>query len=169
MLNLVAKAKLTQVSDDRVKYVSENMRESDVREVWASNRNDPAKALDTSIKLSDWSAVLVIDGDILGVVGLVTENRLGGAGVPWFLGTHNVAKHAKTFLEVSGIIIDLMHHRSNLLVNYVHAENHESINYLLRVGFKVNEVPERIGPDGELFHKFSRTYPGKRECVIQSL
>jgi hypothetical protein len=166
MLNLVSSATLTNVEEDRINYIAEHMREADVAEVWASNRMTPVEALDRSVLMSDWSKVLMIDGDILGILGMVVGQEPGRAGVPWFLGTHNVRKHAKTFLSISGPLLRLMHNCAPVLVNYVHADNVDALRYLERVGFEIEDEPEPIGAQGEMFYKFWKEYdPYSQESV----
>lgn len=171
MLNLVSEGKLSPITADDLSYIADNMRPADVAEVWASGRNDPWQALVYSVKLSDWCRILTINGDILGVIGIVVEERLGGAGVPWFLGTDNVRKHAKTFVAISGTLVGILHTYAPLLVNYVHAENEDAIRYLEHIGFEVSRKAEKVGAGGEEFFKFSREFNRDSEsevCVTHS-
>ncbi len=156
-----------QVVPKAVDYVAQVMRGSDVDEVWASRKMDPKQALVTSIMASEWSAVMWIDQQIVGIVGFVKvandSNR--DYGIPWFLGTHDLEKYPVSFVKSGKKVIAHMMTLVPYLENYVSAENITSIEFLKHMGFTIEE-PQPVGVEGELFHKF---HMGVEPCVILSL
>lgn len=142
-----------------LKWIADNMRACDKDEVMASHGMQPLHALQQSVEFSDMCSIVVIDGDICGVVGMTQFKK---TGVPWFLGTDNVKKHASQFALQSRNVIDEMVMKTDYLVNFVHSENKDSIKWLKWLGFTIDD-PEKRGIKGDLFHKF---HMGEETCVI---
>jgi hypothetical protein len=140
-------------TEQSIRFIADNMRDEDVKEVWASNRYTPFEALDSSVEASDFSTVVVIDGVPCSVFGLLVSDILTGTGVPWLLSSSEILKHKSELLRQSPRIISEMLTISPKLNNYVHTENKVSIQWLQWLGFKV-EAAIPYGRDGEMFHYF---------------
>ena len=155
-------AESVRVTAENLRHIADNMRQCDRDEVWASQRLDPLHSLVASIELSNSATVMVLNGEIAGVYGLVHDKN--GGSVPWFLGTDVVSKYPRLFVRHCKEIVEMMSKVSPYLVNFVYEKSTESIKFLKVVGFTVEETPMPVGADGELFHRFSR---GKVSCAIQ--
>lgn len=140
-------------TDELIRFIALNMRQADVDEVWASHRHLPYDALMKGWELSHRSTVVAVNGEPCVMIGLVISDILSGLGVPWMLGTEDALKYKRNFLIQAPAVIDEMLSVCPRLVNYVHAQNTVSINWLKRIGFTVDH-PEPHGVAGELFHKF---------------
>ena len=136
-----------------IKYVADNMRRADVVEVMASGDYSPSEALEMSMELSEFSSVAFINDQPCAIFGLTQGDILTGTGVPWMLGTENVVKYRRQFLNNSKQVIDDMITLCPKLVNHVHADNEVSIHWLRWLGFTIDE-PAPYGVNDELFHRF---------------
>ena len=139
---------------EAIKIIADNMREEDVKEVWASGRFTPIEALELSIESSDKSVVVYDDDVPLAALGIVLRDFLSGVGVPWLLSAKQALKHKRQFLELSPPVIDEMMEMCSKLVNHVHTENKLTIRWLKWCGFTI-EDPKPIRTTGELFHRFT--------------
>lgn len=142
-----------QVTKDFMTAIADNMRQADVVEVMASNGFTPHEAVENSVKLSDYSTAVYINNDVVAVMGLKIHSALSGTGIPWLLGTDNVVKHRRVFLQNSRAVIDDMKYHCPKLMNYVHIDNKVSIQWLKWLGFEFDD-PTPIGINGEMFHRF---------------
>ena len=136
-----------------VRFIADNMRDSDVAEVWASGRYTPLSALDISVSGSDKVVVVYHDDTPLAVLGLVVRDLLAGVGTPWLLSAKHALGHKRQFLKLAPSIIEEMLDICPKLVNHVYIENKLTIRWLRWLGFTIDDaVP--IQGTGELFHKF---------------
>ena len=136
-----------------LQFIADNMRDADIDEVRAASNKDPLTAVTEGVKVSDFTSVAVINGDIVAVMGVVKGSALTDNGVAWLLGTTFVDKHRREFLESSHKVLNAMLDICPELSNYVHAENKTSIRWLKWLGFQIND-PEPFGVNDELFHEF---------------
>lgn len=146
-------------TDEMVRKIASDMRQSDLEEVWASHRWTPLQAMLKSVEVSDYSTAIVIDGELCGIFGLRVDSYLSGRGLPWMLTSNNMINYKRDFILKTRPVIDQMMEVVPYLENYVHAKNKLSIRWLKWVGFTV-EQPEPVGYNGELFHKFHITKGG---------
>jgi hypothetical protein len=147
-------ADLVTTTQEHIEYVAQNMRAEDRAEVMASNGLYPLPALNKSLEISAWKVTLLIDEEILGIIGLVaTDDPL--LGIPWMLGTDNIKKRSKSFMRVMPTVVQVMKSFTPTLTNYVHAENKPAIRYLTQAGFNLQKEPDPMGIDGALFYKFT--------------
>ena len=146
--------KFVEPNFDRLVHISENMREADRIEVWASHKMTPIEAVINSVELSDMVSVAVYKTKPCAVFGLVKRDLLTGTGCPWLLGTDDIDLCKRDFIlhKREGVKEMLTHCRR--LENYVHVANTKSIRWLKTMGFKFGK-PERLGFNGEYFVKFS--------------
>ena len=144
---------LIQPDTDAVRYIAENMRQSDIDEVWASNNHTPLEALVNGWENSHGSLIVQINGDPCVMLGLVRLDFLSGHGTPWLLGTDSSLKYKREFLKQVPAVIEEMLGICQTLSNYVHVNNSVSIRWLKRIGFTICE-PEVYGVEGEMFHRF---------------
>ena len=144
-------------TDEGIQYIADNMRQDDIDEVWRCNQMTPHDALSESIKASEESYMIIINGEPVGVFGVVSPGMMNIAGVPWMLGTEGVVQHVTVFIRRTSEVIDRMLVKYGQLYNYVDTKNKKSIRMLRLIGFKI-EDPEPYGMMGHSFHKFTKGY-----------
>ena len=137
----------------RLRYIADHMRDEDVAEVWASNNHTPWESIDVSMSMTDWAVVIEANGIPLAVLGLRRANMLTGSGVPWLLSSEDALDHKRSFLELTGPVIQEMLDKCPRLVNYVHVENKLSVRWLKWLGFKLDD-PVMNPATGAMFRRF---------------
>lgn len=142
-------------TEEHIFDIASNMRAADAAEVWASQNHTPIEALMVGLKTSDFSTVILCDGRPAVMYGLVRPSLITGRGVLWMLGSEYSLKFKRHFFIQTPKVIEEMLDICPYLYNYVHAENHVSIEWLEWLGFTI-EKPEPTGIDGELFHLFHK-------------
>jgi len=140
-------------SEDHVKHVGENARETERIEIYELSRTTVLKRLERSVKLSDRTATILIDGTPVAIFGVGKATSLSDTGVPWMITTDEAAKHAKTILPYGPIMLERMKQGSKKLVNLVHVDNKKSIRWLKALGFTFGE-PQKLGWRGAEYMYF---------------
>lgn len=136
-----------------VEYLAPRLRESDVKEVWASNHHTPFMALYHSYDKSILCLTIEYDGEAVAMFGLNGENVLSNIGTVWLLGSDELFKHRIRFIRHSKRFLNIMLNMYPTIFNYVHAENKESIDWLIHCGAKIAE-PQPYGMEQEMFRYF---------------
>lgn len=98
---------------------------------------------------------------LFGVAGLSLLTGVAGCGsvgMPWMVGSDELAHHGKTLVSRGRHYVGLMHEEYRFLVNRVDSRNKAAKRWLRRIGF-VLYPPEPYGPDGLPFHRFARKAP----------
>lgn len=86
-------------------------------------------------------------------------------GLVWLLGTERLVDKQTEFLRRCRHVLDILHRRYPLLVNYADARNEVHLRWLRWCGFKVLRTVPVAGAAGIPFHEIARY---KRiECVPQ--
>lgn len=116
--------------------------------------SSPEKALHESFMLSDFVKTVLVDGEIVAMLGVAPLNQSDVVGVPWMLGADGLSKARRSFPIYTKKILALMHRRFPILCNYVHCENEESIRWLKHIGFTFSNTI--TVPSGALFFEFVR-------------
>lgn len=138
-----------------VKPIADNLRDADAHEVWASSRLYPYDAMKISFTVSELTWTGLLDGKpvmMFGAGGYSLMEPLKGS--PWLLGTNDIIRVKTAVLRNTKKYVGLMRDRFPILENFVHAENKVSIQWLKWSGFEI-EDPRPLGPDKELFHRFT--------------
>lgn len=130
---------------DDISYISRNLRESDKKEIWASHRRLPADLL-----LLQFEAFCAADDRPFCLFGCNDE---GAVGVPWLLATEEINFHSTFFLRQSRRIAALWLSSYEMLSNYIHVENKQSIEWLKWLGF---DFRESVKINGEDFIRFEK-------------
>lgn len=139
-----------------VGFLARHMRAIDQAECRAMGR-EPKAALRHGLMASTRCWTALIAGRPHAMFGVVVESALAGRGVPWFLATDAVWRHARALLRLGPAILAEMHDSSPVLANLVSADNVRAIRLLERWGFAVDHDHVRVG---ELaFRRFSRHRP----------
>lgn len=136
-----------------MELVSANLRSADLLEISASSGQEPLEAILNGNRRSDRSAVALVDGLPVCVMGVGRLSSLSEVGVPWMLGTADLDRYAVTLMKMAPGALDEMKAGYGRLENYVDARNTRSIRWLKRLGFAF-EDPAPFGVAGLPFHRF---------------
>jgi hypothetical protein len=135
-----------------VDAMKNRLRESDVKEIWASHHHTPEEGLKLCVENSIM-CFTIENGRPIGIFGISPTNLLGDQASIFLLSTDDLKKIEKRFLRNCRKFIDYMLSHYPYLDNYVHAENKKSIEWLKFLGATVEEaVP--YGISKEMFHHF---------------
>lgn len=143
---------------DDALVVAANMREADVREVWASSHSTPEQAVRESLRVSTAAWVGYYEDAPVCVFGVAPLNMVAGIGSPWFLGTDKLLERPSSFLRRCRPYVARMLRVYPRLVNHVDDRNELSKRWLSWLGFTLCE-PEPYGPDRISFRPFHLEVP----------
>lgn len=138
---------------DPIFRVLENLREADIKEIKALNREPVVESVLMAIRSSDLKWVAYADGEPVCLFGcaLVVDTDIFGErkliGRPWLVGTDEVGRHPVALYRKSERFIDMMRHRYKRLENYVHRDNVLSVRWLRWLGFRMDSY-------GSEFYRF---------------
>ena len=130
-----------------------NMRKADVAEIWAAGRHKPLEALKLSLVVSRDPKAGLVDGRVVCMFGIAAPTLMSFTGVPWLLGSEELARHWRYFLRANIPVVARMREEYDVLANYVDARNKTAIRWLKWLGFDIKEA-QPYGPDGLPFHRF---------------
>lgn len=145
----------TEVTDEGLEHIAENMREGDREECYATlGHRRYYDALRISVLASD-SAVMAVSayGEPVAVLGVTTVSFLYNIGSPWMLGTPNAERYKRAFIDAGRTYTQFMLGEYSSLTNHVDARNTKSVAWLQRLGFSI-EKPVPYGALGLPFHPF---------------
>jgi hypothetical protein len=137
-------------------FLARHMRAIDQAECRAMGR-EPKAALRHGLLASSRCWTALVTGRPHAMFGVVVESALGGRGVPWFLGTEEVWRHARALLRLGPPILATMHDSSAVLANLVSAGNTRAIRLLERWGFAVDYDTVIVGDLA--FRRFAHRRP----------
>lgn len=139
------------------------LRAMDLRELLAVTKGEPEVLLARDIACSDLAWAAMVDGECHALFGVCPFQPQPGVGVPWFLGTDEVIRFRREWLQAAPLFIKAMHRLYPTLTNAVHQDNASSIRWLKRLGFQVLNESLFIGD--EPFLIFTRI----QQCVTPQL
>jgi hypothetical protein len=99
-----------------------------------------------------WTAM--IGDEVHAMFGVVIVACAEAEGIPWFLGSDEVARHARLLIGMGPQILADMHGYAPNLRNFVSARNRQAIRLLWHWGFTVE--PALVVVRGVAFHRFIR-------------
>lgn len=137
--------------DDAI-WLTERLRTRDREEALASFE-DIDTAIRHSITASPICDVAEIDGVGIFIIGCAPDTQVAGRGIPWLLGTKDVAHHPGALTKITKHYIVRFLERWPVLLNFVDERNVTSVRWLRRLGFTICE-PLAFGRNGEPFHPF---------------
>ena len=136
----------------------------DAYEVLSSDGLSPLDALLMSLERSYECHTILRNGEPMGMFGV----GYGGdtmSGVPWMLTDGDFQGFRKKFLKQGRQWIGNLKKRHQVLFNYVHSENTDSIRWLKWLGFKfMRAIPKYGFGKSDTFYEF---YLVSNECVAQ--
>lgn len=152
---------LSRLPDDTIgealSYLADNLRETDLNEIWAQLGVGPEVALPASVEASS-KAWLITDqtGLPIALFG-VAPTALPDVGAPWLVGTPGVDADSLSFARKTRHYVGVVQRDYRVLTNFVDARNETAIDWLLFAGFNLIDADPRHGPEERLFFQFSRT------------
>jgi len=137
-----------------IAVIAANMCEADAVEIMLSDGLEPLPALERACRDSDEVNTIVSpEGELLGMFGLSYIDELTGS--PWMLTTGKLSNYYMQFLRESRNWIKHANNQKELLINFVHVDNQNAINWLKFLKFKfIRKVTYGVGK-GE-FYEFVR-------------
>lgn len=121
------------------------LRQSDIAEMALTWTGSPETRLAESVRVSDESWALLIDGQIEAVFGLV---RYPEWSVPWMRCSAAVGLHARELLAHGHAWLNSVRDPRAPFANTVAASNAEAHKMLVRLGFVIGDTAPEQGPPG---------------------
>jgi len=156
------KVRVRRSSLEDALFISENMREADVQEVWASDNLTPEEAIVSSFKASTICCTIE-NGQPIAMFGVVPKGLVGKSGTIWMLATDAIEKIKYKFLKYNRKFIGGILEQYPYLHNFVDARNQRSINWLRFCGAEI-DPPEPYGAERQPFCYFS--FEKKRQAIV---
>lgn len=144
---VVRRSKLSDID-----AMKDRLRESDVKEIWASHNHRPEEAIRRCVEDTLLSCTIE-NGRPIGIFGISTDQVLGNKATIWMLATDDLNKINRRFVRNSRVFVLMMLRFYPLLENFVHVNNKKSILWLRWLGAVIEEA-RPYGCEGELFHRF---------------
>ncbi len=129
------------------------VRQADLDEIEAASDSEPLEALVKSLTSSNSPKTGLIDGEVVCMFGVATNNLLSVRGCPWLLSSDMLINHAKPFLKRSREYVNSLKEDYMYLCNFVDARNKHAIRWLEWLGFDILPT-QAYGPHGIMFHPF---------------
>ena len=127
--------------------VAARMSPADAAEAWAAGRQTPLQAAETSVAMSVWSNVWLVDGVPGCIYGVATANLIDDTALVWMLSTDLVKRHSIAFLRNFKAEIGKMLEIYPTLYTAVDARHSVCLRWLRWTGFDVQE-PAAFGAAG---------------------
>lgn len=112
------------------------------------------QALERGLLTSARAWTALVDDQPHAMFGVVVESAVCGDGIPWFLGSNLVARHARTLVAKGPVIVTRMHRHGRRLCNFVSSDNRQAIRLLEHWGFTVEQ--EQVVMRQVAFRRFIR-------------
>lgn len=129
------------------------MRQEDRDEIWHLARVLPEEALVGGLMSCEYNRTVLLDGKVVCMFGI--GGTKGEVGVPWMLASDLLLKIRKPFLRECKEFLREMSEGFPSLSNVAWSKNTTHIKWLRWLGFEIKPaIP--MGPDGELYHEFSK-------------
>jgi len=138
-----------------IEVLANTMRLEDVEEVRASHGHTPIEAIESSVRNSTMTKAIVINGDVVGIMGVVPVAIIGGEGCPWWLSSTNLDKYKLSFIKLLKANSEKLFgikEGYDILYNYVDARYQKSVKWLKWMGFQVSTNTVPYGQEGCQFH-----------------
>jgi hypothetical protein len=135
---IAAPIRLVRGSADHVSNLAERLRPIDRIECEAMGRS-AEQALRHGLVASARTWTALIGDEPHAMFGVVVESVASGHAIPWFLGSNQVARHARLLIAQGPAILTAMHCHGSRLCNFVSSDNRQAIRLLEHWGFTVEQ------------------------------
>lgn len=147
-------ARLVRALPEHIEPVSNNVRQQDIDEIYASGGWTIRECLEWAFENSFWVSTILNDDEPVAILGVTPYSYVSEVAVPWLIATKSVTKIPVQFLRISRKYVQTVSDIYPILINYVDDRHSESIRYLKSVGFSVSD-PEPYGYLQLPFRKFT--------------
>lgn len=119
--------------------IANRMREIDQLECRVFGHS-PKQALRNGLITSSIAWTAKINGRPEAMFGAATISLLDASARPWLLMTDEAAKQHRALVRLGRIYTMALHRHFDILENWVHANNEQSIRWLARLGYAIGSV-----------------------------
>jgi hypothetical protein len=124
--------------------IATRMRAADLEEVEAFGRT-PKEALRLGLRSSVDAFTVMVEDRPEGMMGMVPVNLLDRTGAPWMLGTDELYRHPRAWLELMPKVVARWGDSTKHLSNLIGRTNTRAIRMLRRCKFAIGEEVTVIG------------------------
>lgn len=148
---------MTEFTDEALEHIADNLKPADREEVHATlGHRRYADALRLSVTMAASVRVAVSAyGEPIAILGVQTVSLIYNTGAPWMLTLNYCKSHRRALMTLGHQYTAAMLERYSELENYVDARHTESVAWLQRLGFTLDE-PKPYGPLRLPFHRFHK-------------
>ncbi|WP_424245893.1 hypothetical protein Dip510_000827 [Elusimicrobium posterum] len=139
MKKIFGRIKIIPAKEAHIKYLADNMREEDKREVMAASGDGPLEALNKSFSTAKYCFTAFYEGAPLCMFGINPQGFISNRACLWLLGTDKVKKCPKDFCRATLYFVNAFLKEYDILFNFVDARYESSINWLIFAGAEFNE------------------------------
>ncbi|MGB2579514.1 hypothetical protein AAIR98_001433 [Elusimicrobium simillimum] len=138
-------------TEEHLRFLAENLRKCDVKEILAGSGMDTLKSLQRSVAVSTESYVGTIGGQAILIYGVQKEKD---CACVWLLATEEVEKHKISFIKQGKEIIKEFKEKYGMLYNLVYDENETTKRWLEYMGAAFANNAKPFGVKQEKFRFF---------------
>ena len=95
-------AQIVPATAAHIAEIIPRVRLADIEEFAATNGWSAARVLECGLRTSTCCCAGLINGRVVTVFGVAPKSMIGGAGLPWLVGTDDLEKYQRTFLRRCG-------------------------------------------------------------------
>lgn len=152
---MVVDIRIVPFEEAHGRYIAENMRPSDKREMYYLSAMTPASAVVATMATAVKSYTALVDDVPALMWGISRRSFISSVGVPWLLGTPVAEEHQYKFGRETLTYFKEMASLFPVMENYALAENKRAIRWIKWAGFDIEE-PKPYGVFGAEFVRFGR-------------
>lgn len=141
----------SELSD--VILLKNNLRKSDINEIWLAEKITPEKALLKGYVHSEPCLTLKKNGIPIAMFGVVPDKDQKGLGMIWMLGSDEIDTVKKSFVRISVEAINALFGLYSMMGNFVFSGNFKTLDWLACLGAEFSE-PISHGPFKAPFNIF---------------
>lgn len=145
--------KFSPISEEHVEFMLKEISWEDRREALAMGFS-LEWVLRSSLKNSEQSMAILVDGELVCLLGVVFEDTLSAVATPWMVATPKMQLFRRPVLVYSKKVLSMWLEQYGYLENYVDARNHRTITWLTHLGASFEYLPY-FGPYARPFYRFS--------------
>lgn len=139
--------------EEDIDYLSNNLRDSDIQEIWDSHNKKPRESLEICLESAVLSLTAEYRNKPVFIFGLYTESLIGTKAVVWMLATDDINMLKMKYIKIGKNFINFMLSLYPCIYNYVSLENKKAIKFLRFLGANFSP-PCKYGVERKLFQYF---------------
>lgn len=143
-----------RATEEDIPYLAENLRNEDIREVFAASGNTVEVSLNEAFKQPNIGIWVGVYQDNPEIIFGVTHSACPDTGFPWMLCTDKLKESPREFITKCKKWVQGFSLQFPTLVNFVYAENDLHIKWLKWCGFEFIELHQEFGYSKEPFWEF---------------